>query len=199
MHKFTDEEKAYLKEIIPGKKYVEIAQLATEKFGWNMTLEQVKGFCARYHITTGLTGCFPKGNEPHNKGKKGVYYKGCEKTWFKKGNVPPQHRPVGSETIRKDGWVFVKVAEPNICREKHRVVWEQAYGDIPKDAIITFVDNNKTNCNLNNLIMLSRRAHAVMCKRGFYKYTDDARITAILIVYYMLVLGDLKKRLRAKR
>ncbi len=31
---------------------------------------------------------------------------------FAKGNVPPNHRPVGSERISKDGYIEVKVAEP---------------------------------------------------------------------------------------
>ena len=48
---------------------------------------------------------------------------------FAKGNVPPNHRPVGSERISKDGYIEVKVAEPNKWRLKQRVVYEEAVSD----------------------------------------------------------------------
>ena len=55
-------------------------------------------------------------------------YKKVEKTMFRKGNVPATHRPVGTETLRSDGYIWVKVEEPNKWRLKQRLLWEQHNG-----------------------------------------------------------------------
>ena len=75
---------------------------------------------------------------------------------FKKGNVPKCHRPVGSERVNVDGYVEVKVAEPNRWRPKHRVEWEKAYGPIPKDCNIQFRNGNSQDIRLENLYMISK-------------------------------------------
>ena len=69
-HKWTDEEKAYLKEITPGHHHIEIQQLMNEKFEYQFTLNQIKGAINRYKHNTGFTGYYEKGNIPFNKGKK---------------------------------------------------------------------------------------------------------------------------------
>ena len=46
-------------------------------------------------------------------GKKGICADGCERTWFKKGHIPANYRPVGSERVNADGYIEVKVADPN--------------------------------------------------------------------------------------
>ena len=62
---------------------------------------------------------------------KEVYEK-VKHTMFAKGNVPPNHRPVGSERISIDGYIEVKVAEPDKWRLKQRVVYEEAKGESPE-------------------------------------------------------------------
>ena len=43
----------------------------------------------------------------------------------------------------------------DVLVQKHRWVWEQAHGKIPKGYIIAFRDGNKQNCALENLQMMS--------------------------------------------
>jgi hypothetical protein len=106
---------------------------------------------------------FKKGQASHNKGKKQVEYMTPEgmqrsrKTCFKKGNLPKNHRPVGSERIvKKGGYIEVKTAEPKTWRLKHRIVWEQNNGPIPKGANIQFRDGNPQNCSIDNLYLITR-------------------------------------------
>lgn len=54
------------------------------------------------------TGRFLKGMIPWNKGLKG-WHKVQPKNLFKKGNLPKQTRPEGSERINKDGFTEVKI------------------------------------------------------------------------------------------
>lgn len=93
---------------------------------------------------------------PPNKGKKGICAAGCERTWFQKGHIPANYRPVGSERVNADGYIEVKVADPNKWKLKHRVVWESVNGKIPKGSIIIFRDNDKSNTDIDNLLLIKR-------------------------------------------
>lgn len=95
------------------------------------------------------------GNKDGKKMPKEVYEK-VKHTMFAKGNVPPNHRPVGSERISKDGYIEVKVAEPNKWRLKQRVVYEEAKGKIPEGCTIIFLDGNKRNFDIDNLRCITR-------------------------------------------
>jgi hypothetical protein len=80
--------------------------------------------CTRNKWNTGRTGCFEKGDKPWNTGTKGV----CKPNSgnFKSGQVSWNKKPVGYERIcSKDGYVIVKVAEPNVFKLKHRIVWKK--------------------------------------------------------------------------
>lgn len=101
---------------------------------------------------------FQKGHTPQNKGKKmsPELYAKCAPTMFKKGNTPGNHRPVGSERVNKDGYIEVKVAEPNKWKCKHRIIWERVHGSIPKGFNIQFIDGNPQNCVIENLYIISR-------------------------------------------
>lgn len=165
---WTDEEKAYLKEIAPGRHHKEIQKLMSEKFKMNFTTRQISAAIKRYKLNTGLTGCFKKGRTPHNKGQKGICAKGCEKTWFKKGNRPKNYKPIGSERLTKDGYVMVKIADPNKWRLKSIIVWEKAHErKVPKNHVIVFADGNTQNFDLDNLLLVTRAELALLNK---YKY-----------------------------
>lgn len=101
---------------------------------------------------------YQKGCIPANKGKKmdpDTYTK-CAGTMFRKGNMPANHRDVGSERINKDGYIEVKVAEPNKWKAKHRVIWEEANGPVEKGYNVQFKDGNRLNVSLENLYLISR-------------------------------------------
>ena len=167
--KWSDEEKEYLKKITPGHHYVEIANMMNKEFNREFTVNQIKSAIGRYKLNTGFNGRFKKGNVPHNKGKKGLYYKGCEKTWFKKGQTPINHKPVGSERIDLDGYTLIKVAEPSVWKLKHRVIWEKANGPIPKNYTVIFLDGDKSNTDINNLALVSRSELLIVNQKKLIK------------------------------
>lgn len=110
-------------------------------------------------------GQFKKGLIPHNKGKKWDEYVSKETqqkmldTAFKKGNMPKQHREVGSERINKDGYVEIKVAEPNKWKHKHVHLWEEHHGESAKGRVVYFIDGDKTNITIENLAIIDRSEH----------------------------------------
>lgn len=101
---------------------------------------------------------FPKGHVSHNKGKKmppEIYAK-CQPTMFKKGNSPHNHREVGSERVNVYGYREVKVAEPNRWRLKHRIIWEEVNGEIPKGYNVQFKNHDSLDCRIENLYLISK-------------------------------------------
>lgn len=179
--KWSDEEKEYLKEITPGHHYVEIAELMNKKFDREFTVKLIKNAIGRYKLNTGFNGRFKKGNVPVNKGKKGVCAKGCEKTWFKKGQAPINHKPVGSERITKDGYIMIKVAEPNKWRLKHVVEWEKNNGKLPKNHALIFLDRNKQNTSIDNLKLVSRSELLIINRDNLLKDNKELNETAVII------------------
>lgn len=102
---------------------------------------------------------FKKGHIPANKGKtlSDVIKKKIEHTFFKKGATPHNYRPVGSERIDRDGYVWVKVADPKVWKQKHRLLWEEHYGKIPRGYNIQFKNKDKHDVRIENLYLISRK------------------------------------------
>lgn len=109
-------------------------------------------------------GWFPKGHVPFNKGKKWIHFMSEEgmrnsaKTQF--SGPPHNTRPPGFEMLRaahhgKRYW-WIKPYDGRRMMPKHRWLWEQAYGEIPKGYNVQFKDNNPLNCVLENLYLITR-------------------------------------------
>ena len=92
---------------------------------------------------------------------------------FKKGHRPHNHRAVGSERINVDGYIEVKVAEPNRWRVKHRIVWESVHGEIPRGFNVQFKNHNPLDCRIENLYLISK-ADQMAKENSFYaKYPKE--------------------------
>lgn len=87
----------------------------------------------------------------------------CSKTTFKKGHVPANKVELGHERKDKDGYWLVKVAEPNVFKHKHRVLWEKHYGPIPKGLVVSFIDGNPDNVCIGNLCIETKKDKFFRC------------------------------------
>src|SRR5699024_2065007 len=122
-HKWTNEEKEYLESIVKNNSYKEITKKMNDRFNCDFSEGQITGFMARNKLVTGRSGHFKKGSIPWNKGLS--YMPNNKETRFQKGNIPHGHREVGSERIIRDGYIEIKVAEPNVWDLKHRVIYRE--------------------------------------------------------------------------
>ena len=146
-------------------------------FGTDRTWQQTKMFVSNRGIASGRTGRFEKGHMPWNNGSKGYGLTGANKRSFKKGNVPANRKPLGTERIdSEDGYILIKVAEkdpntgfPTRYKHKHVHIWEQANGPVPKGMVVVFKDSDKINCEPENLILISR-AELLNLNRHDYKH-----------------------------
>lgn len=83
-------------------------------------------------------------------------YEKAKHTMFKKGHTPRNEKPIGSEVFRADGYWYVKVAEKK-WEHKHRVIWENQYGVIPKNLILVFKNGNPHDIRIENLELITRK------------------------------------------
>ena len=124
----------------------------------DVSLSNFNSLCKRKGWMTGRTGCFEKGQEAHNKGKKMPFNPNSARTQFKKGQLPHNTRGAGHERIdSKDGYVIMIVDEPNPWTgaktrpvHKHRYLWEKANGPVPEGHRLKCLDGDKTNTDPSN-------------------------------------------------
>lgn len=213
--KYTEEIKNFIREHIKGVKYKDMAQMIYKNFNVKVNPDALGQWCVKNNLRNGLTGYFPKGNIPANKGKKWDDYLTPEQqakarqtcfssdrivnnqdhTWFHK---------VGDEIEDKDGYIKVKVFEhakdnggngrlsTRCWRLKQRIIWEQNYGPIPEGHIIIFLDGNPRNFDIDNLAMISCAQNAIINKLGL-RY-DDPECTKIGIEISKLKILMAEKR-----
>ena len=196
-NKWTEEVIQFMIDNYEGKDNIELAKLLNEKFNLNTNNDRVSNVKANLKRRRGIDlttyinrGCYRKGIEPVNKGKKWDEYltkeqqEKAKKTCFKKGNIPPNHRQVGEERTNVDGYIEIKVSEPNKWELKHRYIYKQHYGSIPKGYKVIFLDGNKTNLNINNLKAISSHEELIMNEYGLRygkkELTESASIVAQL-------------------
>lgn len=150
----------YVRSIAEGKEAGEIAKAVSEHFGIEFSPSQCRAYKKNHDIVSGLDCRFKEGDEPANKGKKmsPEQYVKCEATMFHKGNVPANHMEVGEYTHTTDGYLVQKVKENGTQRERfefvHRKVWEEHNGPIPEGKMVSFLDGDKDNCKIENLVLL---------------------------------------------
>lgn len=186
--RWTEEKKAYLRQIYEGKTYKEIAELMTEEFKEDFSVTQVNNMLKREKLKTGTINKFQKGHTPWNKGT-GKPRKPKTREYTKR---QANQAPVGTETLTTDGYINVKVAEPNVWELKHRFLYKKYKGEIPKGYVVIFADKNKNNFELDNLILVSRKQLVVLARHNLVQEDKELTKVAINIADIILKIGERK-------
>ena len=172
MKKWTEEQDRILEQEYPTAETDKLAQRLGKTISAVITRANKKGIhkTREYilaHLPTGGKK-WEKGHIPYNKGKKITEFmtpaqiENLKKTQFKKGHIPKNYLPIGTEMECK-GYIYVKVTDtPNVRRVdnwklKHRLLWESVYGEIPKGHNIQFKDGNPKNITIDNLYIISQK------------------------------------------
>lgn len=155
----------------------ELAAVFNKAFGSDRTSQQVHSYRKVRGLRTGRTGRFYKGqSRPTGSGATKP-----TSTSFKKGDAPANLASIGDEVVTKDGYIRVKIAQPDIWVFKHRQVWERANGDIPCGMVIWFKDQDPKNCQLKNLKLIPRSLQVRFNKLKMTKQPEELRETFELI------------------
>ncbi|WP_275347497.1 HNH endonuclease signature motif containing protein [Xenorhabdus bovienii] len=154
----------------------ELTARFNQHFVVNRSNEAINGLRKRLGLRTGRSGQFCKGHRPFNAGTKGLSKPNAGS--FKKDQAAWNKRNVGAERVNVYGYTELKVAEPNIWRPKHHVIWEKHHGKRPKGTILTFKDGNTQNCQIDNLLMLTHKEHGVI-NNYYHAVSVEHKPTAI--------------------
>lgn len=138
----------------------------------------------------GLQSQFKKGNVPANKGVKmsEEVYQRVSKSFFKKGNKPANYKGDGYEYVNIQGYVIIIHEGKQVF--KNRLLWEQNYGAIPNDMVVSFKDGNKQNVFIENLELRTMQEN--MAKNTIARFPEELR-SAIKL------LSKLKKKIDEKQ
>ncbi|MGH8385514.1 MAG: HNH endonuclease signature motif containing protein [Pseudomonas sp.] len=136
----------------------------------------------------GLATRFQKGHGTWNKGKPFAAGGRSAETQFTSGRLPHNHVPIGTEVMASDGYMKIKVAEPNKWEWTHRRNWEAAHGAIPKGMVLVFKTADHSNCCVDNLELITRRE--LMSRNTIQRFPPELKQTIRL-------LGKLKRTIEA--
>jgi len=125
----------------------------------------------------GVDARFPKGNVPYNKGTRrpGFAPGRMAETQFKRGErrgvAARNWVPIGTIKTDCDGYLRIKVANAapgeatgygnmKVWPLLQRHVWQEHHGAIPDGLMVAFKDGDRTNCAIENLVLMSRADNA---------------------------------------
>lgn len=114
---------------------------------------------------------------------------------FKKGNVPKNQVPIGTEVLDTLGYKKRKVREGARPASRnfdfvHVLLWEKHHGQVPSGHAIVFINGDKTDIRIQNLECISRRE--LMRRNNRWKrYPDE--VNALISMK-----GALTRRIRTR-
>ncbi len=169
MNRYSEEEKLFIKNNYKGISSQELADRFNAFFNKNITSRQMHWYKKSHGLRSGVKTCFVKGEKPHN------------------------YKPIGSEFICKDGYTFVKVADPNTWVHKQLYIYEKHYGKIPKNHSVIFADGNKNNFKLENLLLVETKEKLMMKNKHLIFDDKDLTKTGLLIAQLINASAERRK------
>lgn len=184
---WTQAEETQLRERYPHARTSDLAEImgcSTEEIyskAGKMGLRKTAEFLASPASgrTTGRQGIgtrFVKGQISWNKGTHFVAGGRSAQTRFKKGGIPKNWKPIGSERI-SDGYLQRKMTDtgypPKDWVGVHIIVWVSHNGPVPKGHAVVFKDGDKRHITIDNLDMISRRD--LMLRNTIHHLPEDLK------------------------
>ncbi len=177
-----------------------LAEKFNSEFKTNLSYTVFRNFKRNHKLRSGVVTRFKKGSIPINKGVSWDEYMpkdkqiNCLKTTFKKGDMPKNTAQIGDEVIRGDGFIQVKIASPNIWKLKHRIIYEEFYKiKLSKNEVLMFIDGDRSNCDIKNLQLMTKKEMLYFNKMGKYHIDKDATLSEMLISKIKIQTLDKKK------
>ena len=109
----------------------------------------------------------------------------------KKNSHNMSRLPIGTEYTKKDGMVLVKIGR-NKWEYKQRYIYEQYYGKIPKNMYVIFLDQNRSNYDINNLRAITRRESSIISNQKIFSKSKEVTETAIEVAKLIIKSRDVK-------
>lgn len=183
---YSREHLDFLREHFPLLALKDLAVAFNDYFGLDRSFKSIRTAVRNHGITSGRTGRFEAGKTPWNKGKTG--YMGANETSFRRGNMPHTKRLLWSERVSVDGYIEISVPERNPhtgaatrFRLKHVWLWEGEHGKVPSGHAVIFKDGDRMNCELGNLLLVSRSELLSMNLHGYREMPEEVKPSVLAL------------------
>jgi hypothetical protein len=155
--------------------------------GLKKTSEYLAGLAAASKLReAGAVFRFGKGHVPANKGlRRPGYAPGrMRETQFRKGQLPPNHMPIGSTRL-VGGYLYRKISDTRHVPwtrnwvVEHVRLWEEVNGPLPKGHALAFKNGDRTDLRLDNIECFTRRE--LMARNSVHNLPKELRSTIQLL------------------
>lgn len=148
LHKFSEDEIDFICENARNLSFYKVTQLFNDKFGLDIKSASIGRVAKRNGVNSSSTS-----------------KKLPNSTMFTAGHKPYTIKPLGSEVLTYNGFIKIKVGDPNVWRYKHHLLYEKYNGiKLKKYDCVIFLDGNKNNFSKDNLFKISRSEQLIFNK-----------------------------------
>ena len=119
--------------------------------------------------------------------KRNIHYKD-----YNKNKVRPMgdKLPIGSERIKSDGMTQIKISK-NKWEYKQRYLYKKYHNvELTSDDYIIFLDQDRTNFDINNLKRVSRRESAILSNQKMFSKEPKITETGIQVAKLIIKLKN---------
>lgn len=164
---FTKEEEQFIINNYKGKLATELTKMLNDTFNKNYTCNQIRRYKIKNKLASGVCTRFYKGQIPHNlKQEK-------------------------DEFIDERGYHRIKINGK--WEMEARYLYEKEHGKIPSDWTVVFLDGNKNNLEITNLMAIHRRDKLVCKNKKMFSQNPEATKVGILTAQLSNKLYDIRK------
>lgn len=189
----------FVKREAKNRTTEDLTKIINKEYGEGMITEsQTRAYKKNHKITSGIDCKFKKGRISERKGISCEMPEGAKKRQFQKGHKPHNTKDLQEISKTKDGYLIIKVKEKGTQRERwqflHRHIWEKEYGEIPRGKMVTFLDGNKENIELDNLALIDNEINLEMQRRGLRAKEKEITKTGINIAKLSIKTRECKRQ-----
>lgn len=127
-HRYTKENKDWLRDNIKGTSYKELTKQFNDKFESDVSIYSIRVICSKNKLRNGNNTRFKKDDKPFNFMNVGTVTKEDGYYKFKKNDKE---------------WVYM-----------HRFIYEFFKGKVPDGYEVVFIDGDRSNLSIDNLVAL---------------------------------------------
>lgn len=169
-NKYSLDFKNQMVELAHSMTLNELLNVAKTKYKYNITKNDLRNYLSRRKIR----------------------YKGYN---INKAKDMGSKIPIGTEYVKDDGMVLVKIAKDK-WEYKQRMIYEQYHNvELTSDDYIIFLDQDRSNFNINNLRRINRRESSIIANQKLFSNQPIITETGIDIARLMIKTKDRKKEL----
>lgn len=155
-NKYTEEFEQFVRNNASENGLDELLKLCEQNFDYNLTKKNFCRYLSRHKIR-------------HRD--------------FNPNLAHPALYPVGAEWVRDDGMTLIKVEQPSKWMYKQRYIYEQHYGKLSNEYKVIFLDQNRNNFDIDNLMAVPKLDSLIAFNKGLLSSNPEVTKTGIMVAH----------------